>query len=189
MLVLLLSSQITRAQNQVLDFFDLEEVSNGIQVRWAISGGEQCNGVRVLRSEDQINFSEIGGIDGICGGNEFPTPYQFKDSILPINTELYYYLKLGNQGFSDTLAAIFYSPAELVQIYPHPIEEQSRMVLPKNLEFPLVMRVFNMGGQLVAELNVQREVFFRELNLPAGRFHFELEGSGGFSKKGTFSVL
>lgn len=189
MLVLLFFSQETLAQNQILDFFDLEEVSNGIQVRWAISGGEQCNGVRVLRSQDQVNFTEIGGIDGICGGNELPTPYQFKDSILPTNTPLYYYLKLGNQGVSDTLAAIFYNPAEEVLIYPHPIQKQSRMVLPKNLDYPIRIRIYNTRGQLVAEVKIQRELFFRDLNLPTGQFYFELEGNSGFSKKGTFSVL
>ncbi|MBK8888479.1 MAG: hypothetical protein IPN46_18895 [Saprospiraceae bacterium] len=79
--------------------FDAYKDKNRIILNWSIKKGNSCVGIGILRSENDINYTKIGEIQGICGDNESETNYTFIDE--SPNHANYYVLELGASGITD----------------------------------------------------------------------------------------
>ena len=83
--------------------FELLEVHDGIFINWQIDSGYTCQGVDILRSEDGVDFEEIGHISGVCGSLSKPVAYSFLDEHPISNSNNHYRLKLNGHGFTEIL--------------------------------------------------------------------------------------
>jgi len=95
--------------DSILSYFAGAISENKIQVNWAISGGNTCEGTIVQRSVDGLFFNTIGEIGGVCGSPDFEIPYFFIDENPLPNTVNFYRLELGSQGFSSAIEIEFVS--------------------------------------------------------------------------------
>lgn len=75
-------------------------LDRNVVIRWTMNAGSTCFGTGILRSSDNINFTEIGSIGGVCGSTEVPVSYTFVDSFSLVNQKAYYKLSLGLLGES-----------------------------------------------------------------------------------------
>lgn len=186
--MLVLLSLASRGQENILRDFRLIPTEEGIRVHWTIEGGEQCNGVDVFRGQGQGAFQEIGGIKGICGGNDFPTPYDYLDSLPPKNVELQYFLKLGNQGFSDTLVATHFQVEQKVLVYPHPVNASSRLVVGGDATTESELVIYPLIGGKFRTLLFQKYVELGNLGLQTGVYMYQVKPAGQAPVSGKILV-
>jgi hypothetical protein len=90
-------SQLYHPALRDLSAFTLDR---NVVIRWTMNPGSTCFGTGILRSTDNVNFTEIGSIEGVCGSTEVPVSYTFVDSFSLINKTAYYKLSLGLLGES-----------------------------------------------------------------------------------------
>lgn len=91
----------------ILSYFKATVFENKIQLNWAISGGNTCEGTIIQHSLDGISFETIGEIGGICGSTDFDVPYFFIDENPEANMLNFYRLELGSQGLSSAIGIEF----------------------------------------------------------------------------------
>lgn len=92
----------------ILSYFSAVTVNNTIQLNWAITGGNTCNGILIQRSTDGSFFETVGDIAGICGSPDVDVSYFFVDENPAPNTKNYYRLELGSQGLTAPVSIDFY---------------------------------------------------------------------------------
>ncbi|MBE0637216.1 MAG: hypothetical protein IH598_01695 [Bacteroidales bacterium] len=92
----------------ILSYFTAVRVNNTVQINWAISGGNTCNGILIQRSTDGIFFEVIGEIGGVCGSPDVDVPYVFTDENPESNQTNYYRLELGSQGFTNPVTIEYF---------------------------------------------------------------------------------
>jgi hypothetical protein len=77
--------------------------SGRVHLHWVMQGGYQCNGTRILRSDDGVLWHEVGMIGGICGSTEVDEAYDFTDYFPMENRRNYYRTELIGLGFSQVI--------------------------------------------------------------------------------------
>ena len=95
---LIIGSNSLAQQNSILGSFYLFESNAKIYLNWSIVSGSTCNGIKIFRSIDSLNFYEIGKIEGICGNISAEQFYNFIDENPVKNKINFYKLELGNSG-------------------------------------------------------------------------------------------
>lgn len=93
-------STLHAQQLPYLNTFSATETNGQVYLNWIIASGNTCDGVRVYRSADGIEYNQIGDIGGICGSPYSAVSYEFWDTMPLLNRISYYKLELGNLGFS-----------------------------------------------------------------------------------------
>lgn len=108
--ILLPFSGVLKGQqaHPILSYFSVIAANNNVQLNWAITGGNTCNGIRVQRSTDGVYFETIGEIGGICGSPDVDVPYVYLDMDPASNKTNFYRLELGSQGFTIPLSIDFF---------------------------------------------------------------------------------
>jgi hypothetical protein len=107
--IILLSSftlTICGQSHYLLSSFQAEKSGNRVILNWSIKQGSSCIGINILRSNDTINFKEIGNIQGICGSTEFEQRFSFVDDKPLPNQTNYYKLELGFSGQTNPPLAV-----------------------------------------------------------------------------------
>ncbi len=107
-IILLSSSTLTifGQSHYLLSSFQAEKSGNRVILNWSIKQGNSCIGINILRSNDTINFKEIGNIQGICGSPDFEQRYTFVDDKPFPNQINYYKLELGFSGQTNPPMAV-----------------------------------------------------------------------------------
>ncbi len=126
-LILIFLTAISAAFAQshpILSFFNGEAQNGQVLLSWNISGGNNCNGIIIYHSSDNVSYTEIGEIPGLCGEIIDSEPYSFLHSN-PIENQLNYYkLQLGSQGFTTPLEVLFYNTKEIgFAVFPNPSDD------------------------------------------------------------------
>ncbi len=159
-----------------LNTFSATETNGKVYLNWVIASGNTCDGVRVFRSADGINFDQIGEIAGICGSPYSAVSYEFWDTMTLLNTISYYKLELGNLGFSlvESLKVFDFSEKNY-QLIPHPFKNGGTLAF-ENPAFELVrLRIFNLNGRLMWEDEQNSSEFqIPDGTLEAGLYVFEI---------------
>ncbi|MDN5350278.1 MAG: hypothetical protein PWQ54_1674 [Bacteroidales bacterium] len=175
-----------------LNTFSATEANGKVYLNWVIASGNTCDGVRVFRSADGINFDQIGEISGICGSPYSAVSYEFWDTLPLLNTTSYYKLELGNLGFSlvESLKVFDFS-VKNYQIIPHPFARGGTIAF-ENPSFEIArIRIFNLNGRLMWEDEQNgREFQISAGSLKAGLYLFEIVLSGKIVKaRGRLLVI
>ncbi len=171
---------VCRSQESALDRFTGAESNGRVFLEWVISSGRTCQGIRILRSTDSLNFSQIGDIGGVCGSITVPTRYTFTDD-LPVKNKInYYQLELGGIGFSSivTIKVIDFSE-NAYQIIPHPAKENVSILISNDTKLFCQLNLYNSGGKfLSSHFTNSNEFKLDKSYLQSGLLFFTISCSG-----------
>lgn len=173
--------------------FKAQHSGGVVYLEWTMRSGSICNGISVTRSEDSINFTQIGSIAGFCGSVSAPVLYRFQDPNPINNISLYYRLELGTVGQSGTIS-LFVPETGYgeYQIFPNPFSVQSKLYFfnPRGEQFHL--RIYDIKGQAYLNTETSSDNFtLGNEMLKPGLYYFILymDGSEAGLVKGNFMVL
>jgi len=157
LLFLLISTNglLLNAQDHaIIDFFNGKIFNDQILLSWNIIGGNNCNGITIYHSTDNVDYQEVGSIPGICGAIIDAEPYSFLHINPAPNTLNYYKLKLGSQGYTTPLELMFFKTGDKgFTFYPNPVKEYFNIYISETNQNPRV-EVFDTSGKKYISRNV-----------------------------------
>ena len=167
----------TESKAQFLAGFSALQNGTIIQLDFSIAGGNTCNGIRILRSADGIQFAPIGSIAGICGSSTEDVFYSFTDPDPIRNADNYYRLDLITLGYSHVLPVhfIYFGDNEFL-LYPNPVINTSMVYLKTTNADVSSYRINDSFGRLLKQADGIRGNYFelnRE-NWPAGIYFLQV---------------
>lgn len=189
----ILFPNILFAQHPILESFNALLNNEEVTLKWTIKSGSTCNGVRIHRSTDSINYSQIGLRAGVCGSSENPVSYSFIDESPAPNTFNYYKLELGLQGFSDPISIEYIQlNNDQYQVRPNPIKNKATIYFynPSNLKNTFIL--YNISGNILLQYeNITSEEINIDLanKLGGGMYYFKIENEKGNIIKGSVSII
>lgn len=158
--ILSVSSHGFSQHNPILENFSVREVSGDVFLSWTIVSGNTCNGIRIYRSVDGVQFSEIGDIAGVCGSTSSPTPYDFLDSNPTKNSLNYYRLELGSNGSSEILVLeVIDIQNGGYKIRPNPVSTSAKIYFDNDNNVLHFLSLYNLNGQFIASLKSEDDYF------------------------------
>lgn len=167
------------AQDSIVKDFVTVQFEGKVQMSWVIQSGNTCDGIRVFRSLDGINYEQIGSIPGICGSPYASIAYDFTDTSPLLNQLNYYKLELGNLGFSRVVRMFVVDlTKKAYQIIPHPAVETTKIYIdnPLQKDYELVLR--DAGGKIVGTAATNSSFFELYVNgLPNGVYIFSISNA------------
>lgn len=171
------SGALAQDPHPILRSFTAFKQPNGIALRWVIKGGQQCQGVKVYRAEDDLIFNQITHVEGICGSATEDETYTHFDNSPSSNTYNFYRLEMGFQGFTDTISVFF----EDFGIKEHLVQTSGngsyRILYSNDNNKEAILRVFDLSGkELIQETSTTSDVSFDATGLRAGIYVFRISG-------------
>ncbi len=180
MLIFFEISSLHAQQLPYLNTFSATEANGKVYLNWVIASGNTCDGVRVFRSADGIQFDQIGEIAGICGSPYSAVSYEFWDTLPLLNRKSAYRLELGNLGFSSVEVLVVYDfSKQSYQLIPHPFAQGGTIAF-ENPSFEMArLRIFSLNGLIMWEDEQNTSTFqIPDAYLKAGIYVFEIVSSG-----------
>lgn len=169
--LLAITATSTLAQSTFSRNFIAEAKEGKAYLRWTISQGNTCDGITILRSEDQVSYTPIGEINGVCGSTDSAQTYLFTDETPVLNTTNFYKLQFGLTGITATQSVYVFS-AGGYNLYPNPANQQSRLFFPNNGK-KVSMLLYNLSGQVVQSIETTDNFFtINTSNLAASIYFF-----------------
>lgn len=163
-----------------LSFFTATETNGSVFLSWQIQQGNTCNGIKIFRSGNNLDFTQIGEIFGICGSISKPENYSFTDEAPLGNSTNYYRLQFGGGG--STAAAqidIFTLSGAGYLLFPNPLTQTGRLYFSNKESVPHVLRAFDLQGRLLFEAMSSGNFFdIQNQQYPAGLYKFSLGVQG-----------
>lgn len=182
-----------RAQDrQPVAHFSGMQTGKIIQLSFVISAGSKCDGVKILRSTNEHDFSLIGQLNGVCGNNSTDETYSFID-ISPIkNADNFYELDLTGLGTSDIIKIHFTDFGDKGFLFlPTPVKDKSILYFQNdcNEEFDFVM--LDKRGKKAKVINNIRSnsVEITKGTLKDGTYTFQLLIDGKVKYTGSVVIL
>jgi len=150
-------SAAAQQPHPILKSFEAYKQPNGILLRWVIFGGNQCQGTKVYRSEDGMNFDQINHIPGICGNFTEDETYNSFDTIPHKNTYNHYRLEMGFQGFTDIVTILFEDfEGENYALLSEPQLSRYQILFENDLGNTTKLEVFDRMGNSIIRLSNNR---------------------------------
>lgn len=157
------AANIFAQHNPILDNYFIAENNGKVFLNWTIVSGSTCNGIQIYRSTDNISYTQIGSIAGICGSSSSPVNYNFTDENPVKNKTNCYRLELGGNGSSEILSVEIIDIANGgYQIRPNPFSIQTKIYFDNNRKQKSQLSIFNLTGKLVFATSSNEDFF--ELN-------------------------
>ena len=148
---------VAQQPHPILKSFEAYKQPNGILLRWVIFGGNQCQGTKVYRSEDGLDFDQINHIPGICGNFTEDETYNYFDTIPHKNTYNHYRLEMGFQGFTDIVTIFFEDfDGQNYALLSDPQLNRYQIFFTNDLGNTAKMEVFDRMGNAVTTLSNNR---------------------------------
>lgn len=157
--------QSTFAQN-----FIAEAKDGKTYLRWTLSQGNTCDGITILRSEDQMNYTQIGEISGVCGSTDSAQTYLFTDDNPVLNKTNFYKLQFGLTGITATQSVYLFSTGGY-NLYPNPANQQCRLFFSNNGK-KATMLLYNLSGQVVQSIETTDNFFTINTSYLAASMYF-----------------
>lgn len=173
---------VTLAQkpHPILRSFSAIKQPNGIALKWVILGGQQCDGTRVFRAEDSIDFEQIEHIEGICGSQAVDVTYTYFDNNPASNVYNRYKLEMGLQGFTDTVTVFFedFGSDDFLLLSDY-ASQSYRILFTNDNNNQALLSVYDLSGkQLYQDQTNNNDIAFSLLGYPAGMYIFRISGVG-----------
>ncbi len=148
-------------QQTSLDRFTASEINGRVYLEWIIKAGNTCQGIRILRSTDSINFIQIGDIGGVCGNLSTPQGYDFTDDNPVKNKINYYRLELGGIGLSKIVAVeIIDLESGGYQVRPNPVTSDAIIYFSNPGKRNCQLNIYTLGGNEVLHKDVGITFFY-----------------------------
>lgn len=192
LLILQLGFVLVKGQEVSVSDFLLFSFDTNIKLHWVIDSGSTCNGIGVLRSDDSLNFKEIGKIEGVCGSSSSPTRYDFTDSSPISNKNNYYKLRFGYDQYSDVRSIYFKDlDGKEYMIRPNPAKENLTISINNPYNKPRTFRLIDFGGQVLIKYEnlTEQDILLERNNLKAGIYTFIIEGDNNYKSVGRISFV
>ena len=190
MLLLTATSNVFAQHNPILGNFTLFENNRKVYLNWSIVSGSTCNGIQIYRSTDNINYTQIGSIAGVCGNSSTAVSYNFTDNNPEKNKINYYRLELGNNGSSEILSVKIIDIESGYQIRPNPVIGKAKIYFDNNTSLLFQLVIYNLKGVNIFTLETKTDFF--ELNtekIQSGIYFFTIGTEGNVPKaKGRIMV-
>lgn len=161
-------------------YFELTQTGKSVELSWQIKEGSTCNGIRILRSTDSVNFTQIGEVQGICGSTTIPQAFDFTDESPVNNTRNYYKLEfgLGEYWLVKSVSFIF------VEHGFFEMENPAQFTSPLffKTEAKLTLRIITTNGQVLFSTQILKSAYtLGELfsSFPSGLFFIEVADEKG----------
>jgi hypothetical protein len=133
--------------------FSGKSVSEGIQLKWTTTAEVNFKYFSIERSEDGMEFHEIGNVDS-KGGYDLTTEYTYLDGSVH-KGRFYYRLKRidldGSFEYSSLVSVDSDGIAELVSVYPNPNEGKFKIAL---YEKTGTLQLIDRFGKLITEASL-----------------------------------
>lgn len=191
-MLVVLHSLAAAQPHPILDDFTAFRDGNTVLLKWTITSGSTCNGIRIYRAEDTINYIQVGDIAGVCGSSTSPVPYSFTD-LSPIPNRINYYrLELGTQGFSKYVSIDFIVLGESgYLIRPQPITDNAVIYFDNPSNDSHSFKLYDEKGELVRTIEniTSNTIPFNRAGLSSGTYIFTIESGEKIKVKGKIVVL
>ncbi|MCW3124844.1 MAG: hypothetical protein JWO03_502 [Bacteroidetes bacterium] len=131
-----------------------------IRVDWITASEINNSGFNVMRSDDGINFTKIGWVDGHGSSNEVHT-YSFDDHMVLQNVVYYYQLKQvdfdGRSEDSRVVSAEITDGPSLIisNLQPNPTSGTTRVVIGTTDALPASIQFYDILGKEIMSNNYQ----------------------------------
>ena len=182
-----------QAQNEAVVLnLSATEFNGKVLLTWAVTQGNTCNGITVLRSNDTLNFNQIGSIEGICGSTAETIAYQFTDDAPNVNETNYYRLSLGGIGFSYIVNIEVIDAGDQTYIVaPNPVSDESKLIFDNENQEEVTITFFNENGSIVHEVqSTEQSISINRSQFVQGTYFFVLKSEGAMkSFSGKFAVI
>lgn len=190
-MAMLFCNSLLAQQNMALVSFNGFQYKDSVILNFTMAKGYSCNGIYIERSEDSVNFSGIGDIQGVCGSSDFEVPFQFTDNSPLQNTGNFYRLDLGNFGYSEIIKIYFakLNPAGLA-FYPNPCIQNCSLYFENPTNSELEFFIYDYSGKLIVQEKIRGTVFeIDRKNLSRGVYYYHLIHKDEIKISGRFVVL
>lgn len=191
--ILICGLSITGASSQsnILKSFSLSQIDESVFLRWTILEGETCNGIKIHRSTDSLNFQQVGDISGVCGSPDFAQAFEFIDADPVENMTNFYKLELGNTGFSEVRSIdVIALNDNGVLVLPNPASESTTVYFKNEYNSPHMFRLFSSTGALILEIEGRAKSFRLNTSiLDAGVYIFTISETGQSTKANGKIIL
>jgi len=180
LLVLFAGTRLFAQETTILNNFTASENNGKIFLQWVITSGSTCNGTKIFRSTDNLSFTQIGEISGVCGSSSFAKAYDFTDESPIDNLKNHYRLELGNNGFSKVVSLeITDLQNGGYQVRPNPVSSQAKIYFKNKNYENHQLKIHNQNGSFVSSSYTNDECFdFDATNLHAGIYIFTISKTG-----------
>ena len=180
-------------ESSILGRFSITETEGSVFLFWTINQGSTCNGIRVFRSSDALNYEKIGEIVGVCGSSSEAISYSFTDKNPIKNSVNYYKLELGFSGESEVLSIeIIDIEDNGFQIRPNPIKNNGRIYFDNDRKEKYHLILYQINGKIAYETSSSNDYFDFDVSglFPAVYFFTISEIASSLVKtKGTILVV
>ena len=192
-LSLALMFSIAVAQDrQPLSHFSGMQTGKLIQVTFVVRAGIICNGIKIMRSTNEHDFSQIGQLTGMCGNSTSDETYSFTD-IFPVkNTDNFYQLDLANMGLSDIIKIHFTDFGDKgYLLYPNPLKDKSMLYFQNDCNDEMDFVLLNKRGKKVREISNVRSnaIEIEKGKLKSGMYNFQLFIDKKMKYSGSLVIL
>lgn len=131
----------------IFESITIRESELVVHIECTIRAGNTCNGLRIMRSKDGINFNQIGAVTGICGDERVSVRYDIIDEKPFLNAINYYQVEPGGFDVSETVN-IYVSDlkGKTILLFPNPATQSLQiLVQPENVPNHTI-QISNMNG-------------------------------------------
>lgn len=183
--------QVQAQFHPMLDDFSVFEFEGDVYLSWTISRGSTCNGIDIERSDNNIAFSIIGNIPGVCGSADFAQSYNWIDRSPLLNATNYYRLELGLNGHSESVSVEVINISNgNYQVRPNPMQHHGRIYYLNSGKREHTLQVYELSGRPVLQMTSLDNFFEPEVSgLSTGLYLFTITAKDGSTAiSGKFSV-
>lgn len=179
----------SQSPHPIVNYFTATTFDNQIILNWEIQSGETCNGMKLLYSQDSVNFIEIADFPGICGDPNTASRYTFLHTNPQNLQNNYYKVRLGTQGDTYVISHYFIQIDETGYfIYNDPNTNSLTLYFenPNNEIWTLLF--FNSLGKLEYEKKnlLSDKIILSQESFSNGLHYFILQSLEGKTIKGKF---
>ena len=167
---------LAQTPHPILRSFSAIKQPNGVNLKWVIKGGQQCQGTKVYRANESLLFEEINHVEGICGDFTEDETYTYFDDSPESNTYNYYRLEMGFQGFTDTVTVFFedFGSDNYLLLTEN---DGFRILFSNDLNKEATIKVFDLNGKILREEKTLRnDIEIDPAGLRAGVYLFRISG-------------
>lgn len=149
-LIIAFSSLTLYSQQIEVASFTAQTDNKNVYLNWLLAGGATCNGIKIFRGYDTINFVEVGDIAGVCGSSSKPVGYDFTDEFPVYDQKMYYKLRLGYSQFSEIRQVLIETNINRsVLIKPNPAKDQVTIEFDNSTNTAFSFNLYNANGHLI----------------------------------------
>ncbi|MEO5674474.1 MAG: T9SS type A sorting domain-containing protein [Chitinophagales bacterium] len=176
--LLMLITQNSSAQNDLLVNFSGQQIENYIHLSFTVHGGTTCTGTKVERSTDSIHYETVGMIPGICGSSFTDESYTFDDSLPVKNQFSYYRINFNQYGITHSIKVRFVDYGNSFVIAPNPSSGQSTVFFSNPGNQKITFSIFNLQGNLMQSTSTYSDAITVNGRLfPSGIYFLQAENN------------